>query len=147
MKKAIMYKKYLFIALLIMFQHNFLNAQNFNLRNYSDHRQGFRGVATAIFVDNIADIICEIPDYELEEMMLEYLEEIFGSRGRLIDRITRNNQWLARQALNEWDLENYDIFFVITAEHRFADSALIMIVLIEDNGASFRWWGRVVSEF
>ena len=139
-----MKKRFIFFVFLLSLT-GLMNAQNLNLRSYSDIREGFRGVAIAVFVENIEDVINEISYSEMDEFMLEYLDEMFPEQGRNVDRLTRNNQWLARQALNEWDLEKNDIFIVICAENRYADSAIVMMVLINEDGESYRWWARVLT--
>jgi len=138
-----MNKKRLLLIIIFLFFNGLLSAQTFNLRHYSDFRNGFRGVATAMYIDNIRDVDLEYAD--LDEMMQEFFDEIFEDRGRRVDRITRNNQWLARQALNEWDLEDGDIFLIVCAENRFSETVLVLIALIEEGGENFRWWARTLS--
>lgn len=141
-----MSKKHLLVTVFFIFLIGYINAQTFDLRHYSDFRSGFRGVAAAIYIDNIRYTDIEISDIELDEIMEEFFEEMFESQGRSVYRITRNNQWLARQALNEWDLEYGDIFLIVVAEHRFSETALVMIALVESNGEDFRWWARIMSD-
>jgi len=140
-----MNKKYLIFPIIFLFVYGALSAQTFDFRHYSDVRNGFRGVATAIFIDNISDVDLEDENFDLDERMWEFFDEMFESRGRNVDRITRNNHWLAQQALNEWNLEERDIFLVLCAENMRAETILVMLVLIDANGEDFAWWGRVMS--
>ena len=130
----------IFFCFFVFSISGYVYAQDFNLRHYSDHRNGFRGVASAIFINNFGEIDLS----ELDERMLKFWDEI-GIPGRSVDRITRNNYWLARQALNEWDIKDGDLFLIICAESRVSEEALLMIALIENRGENFRWWGRIVS--
>ena len=140
-----MNKKYIIFSYIFIISVGLLNSQDLNLKYYSDPRNGFSGVATAFFIDNVRDIISEHTDSEWGVMMNNYLDDNYGSRGRTVDRLTRNNQWLSRQALNEWDLEYGDVFVIYCGESRFAQTALVLITIIGEGEEIYRWWGRIIS--
>jgi hypothetical protein len=126
-----MKKKYiiiLFILLFISLSGN-IYAQNSNLKYYSSFSEGFRGYAVAMHIT---------------EDQIEIIDEIL-TKGRAVERLTRNNLWLVRQALNEWDIEEGDLFIVFCANNLWDNDGIMVIVNIENDG-TFTWIARLISE-
>jgi hypothetical protein len=125
--------------------NEFANAQNFDLKYYSDYTNGFRGVAVAVYLDNIGADNLGLERSELNDIIAEFFEEIFPSTGRTIDKLSRNNYWLCQQALNEWNTEAGEIYMIICADNMYSDDCIVIIAMIENGRGAFSWWGKTVS--
>jgi len=135
----------IFFIIIIFSINGFASAQNFDLKYYSDYTNGFRGVAMAVYIDNIGVNNLELETSELNNLMTEFFEDFFPSTGRTIDKLSRNNYWLCQQALNEWDIEEGEVYMIICADNMFSEDILIIIAIIENSVGSFKWWGKTIS--
>ncbi len=127
-----MNKKFILLfTVLIISINGFIFAQNFNLKYYSSMSDDFSGVAVALY---------------LSDSELEYTEDFLNSsEGTDIVKLTKNNYWLCWKALNEWDIEDGETYYIVCAANMLSDEYLMIIATIEDGGQSFSWWGKLVS--
>lgn len=98
-------KKILF-ALVISFVATAF-AQNLDLKDYWDYDTGFKGVAAAVFVGKFND--------DGFERKLDSFKEKIPDSANSISKITKNNRWLCKQALNEWEYEKDECYLVLCA--------------------------------
>ena len=116
-------------------------AQNTDLKYYSsildgDYDNNFEGVAAAIFLGDST----EVDDEMIEEFKNKFPEDI-----RNISKLTRNNLWLCRKALNEWDYKKGEYYLVICADNAYATEVIVLLVTITGKD-DFTWWGKVITE-
>ncbi|QQO07654.1 hypothetical protein [Breznakiella homolactica] len=140
-----MSKNVLFLCIFFLATNGFLAAQNSEIKQYSDPINGYSGVAAAEYIDNYSDELSEYTDKEFDDLMQEYFEEMLGSDGKAIDKISKNNYWLCQQALNEWDLEDGELYLVVCADNMYSTDPFVFLIIIEDSGESFKWWGRAAA--
>ncbi|MCL2705110.1 MAG: hypothetical protein FWE72_02755 [Spirochaetaceae bacterium] len=130
----------IFIILSFISINSLLYAQNFDLKYYSsisdsDYKSNYSGYAVAIYID-------KNPDNEY----MEFIENKFLSIGRDIDKLTKNNLWLCWKALNEWDIVDGEIYLIFCTDNKYSDNGIMIIATIEDNGKSFSWQGKLISD-
>jgi hypothetical protein len=113
-----------------------LSAQNLNLKYYSsssdgDYENDYTGVAVALF---------------LNDSELKNIEASIRSKGRDLDKLTRNNTWLCWKALNEWEFVDGEKYAIICAANMYSQDCVMIIATIKENGKSFGWWGKSLSK-
>jgi len=139
--------KILFIVIIFSI-NGLLSAQNLNLKfkQYSDNINGYNGVVTAVYIDNLEKYNLELESSELNEIMIEFFEkmfnELFPSIGTKIDKLSNNYYWLCQQALNELNVKKEDIYLIFCAENMSPKDFVIIMVIIGNDGKSFTWWGK-----
>lgn len=145
-----MKKIYIICFLYLLFISNCF-AQNTELKYYSDYSQDFSGYSVAIYYGNYLDAELNVAD---EEDFLDILDESFQSRLEEnaqdvnlipLSKLTKNNDWLFRQALNEWDYEEGEVYGVICTDSMFAKSEILLIVVIKGEN-DFLWRAFLMNE-
>lgn len=145
-----MKKIYIICFLYLLFISNCF-AQNTELKYYSDYSQDFSGYSVAIYYGNYLDAELNVAD---EEDFLDILDESFQSRLEEnaqdvnlipLSKLTKNNDWLFRQALNEWDYEEGEVYGVICTDSMFAKSGILLIVVIKGEN-DFLWRAFLMNE-
>ena len=112
-------------------------SQNINMKDYHDYVQGFEGTSTAVYLG-------DINDNEIQER-LELFMSIIPETARTVTKLTKNNMWLLKQALNEWDYTKDECYLVLCAESRWANNCILLIVTIEEDN-DFDWFGISLNE-
>jgi hypothetical protein len=128
------------ITIFFVLVNGFLYTQNIDLKRYSsimdgDYENDYRGYAVAIYIEK------DVNDEELD-----FIKDTLSSVGRDISKLSNNNLWLCWKALGEWDIEDGEVYLIFCADSPYPDNGILIIAIIEDNGESFRWWGKFVSE-
>lgn len=131
-----MKKKFVFIVLLTIVFGARVFAQNFNFNNYHDDKKGYSGFASAEYIGNGEDIDMEI---------LGSLLIIFDESLTTVEKLSKNNEWLLEQAMNEWDYKEDEIYFASLAESQQAESAIMLFIHIDED-ESFDWIGWLITE-
>jgi hypothetical protein len=134
-------KTKLSFAVFFLLINGFAHAQNFDFKHYDstldgDYKSNYSGYAVAIYITNK-----ELNDEQFGEM----IENEFFSKGREIDKLTKNNFWLCWKALDEWNIEEGETYMIICADNLYSDDCIMIIATITDNGESFDWWGIAIS--
>lgn len=128
-----MKKKIILIFLLFSFISLYSFAQNTDLKYYSDWTKDFSGYAVAIYQGNLND---------LEDMddndFFDYVADKIGDRLEPVKKLTKKNNWLYQQALNEWDYEKDECYIVMCADSPYSKEALIFFVIIKGKN-DFSW--------
>lgn len=146
-----MKKIYIICFLHLLFISNCF-AQNTELKYYSDYSQDFSGYSVAIYLENYLDEELNVAGEE--EEFLEVLDEYIQSRLEEnvqdvnlipLSKLTKNNDWLFRQALNEWDYEKGEIYLVACTDSMFAKSGILLIVVIKGEN-DFLWRAFLAEE-
>ena len=146
-----MKKIYIICFLHLLFISNCF-AQNTELKYYSDYSQDFSGYSVAIYLENYLDEELNVAGEE--EEFLEVLDEYIQSRLEEnvqdvnlipLSKLTKNNDWLFRQALNEWDYEKGEIYLVACTDSMFAKSGILLIVVIKGEN-DFLWRAFLMNE-
>lgn len=146
-----MKKIYIICFLQLLFISNCF-AQNTELKYYSDYSQDFSGYSVAIYLENYLDEELNVAGEE--EEFLEVLDEYIQSRLEEnvqdvnlipLSKLTKNNDWLFRQALNEWDYEKGEIYLVACTDSMFAKSGILLIVVIKGEN-DFLWRAFLAEE-
>lgn len=126
-------KKRLFIILFISIVSLKLFAQNSDLKYYSDFINNFSGYAVAVYYGNIQDT-----QYKTEKEVMNYISESCEGKLTRVYKLTKNNNWLYKQAMNEWDYEKGELYGVICADSLFSTNGIFFFVLV--NGKDdFSW--------
>lgn len=121
-------------VVLFILLNGFLYSQNLDLRYYSDHEKGYRGYSSAIYIAK-----------DLDEKSLEYVGGEYLSAGKRIDKLSKNNLWLCWKALDEWEIEEGEVYFILCTDDKYSDTGIMIVAVIENGGENFSWWGRLVS--
>ena len=101
-------------------------AQNFDLKYYSsiqdgDYTSNYKGYSYAEYIG----IASEINEDKIEEF--------------------KNNLWLIKKAINEWDYKIDEYYIVACADSPYADTGIFLFVKILGKD-KFDWWGFVITE-
>ena len=110
---------------------------------YSDCVTGYKGYAEAVYMDkgNIEQNL---------EKARKGLEETASSDEYDVSdilKLTKEDLWLCRSALSEYDLEDGEIYLVYWYHTPDPDTAKILIAVIKDNGKSFDYYfAKVMTE-
>jgi len=124
-------KKILIFAVLIISTNGLLHAQNWDMKYYIDYDNDYRGAAMATYYNNSE---------------IKVVEEKLKSKGRDLDKLTKTNFWLCKKALDEWDVKDGETYLIICAATRYSEDFIMIMATIENDGQSFSWWGKSVSE-
>ena len=100
-------------------------AQNTNLKFYSDYSKDFSGYAVAVYQGTLKDL--GITEKELFNRLSETIDDTVPP----IQKLTKKNNWLFRQALNEYEYEKDEIYIVACVDNLYSTEGLIFIVLIK----------------
>lgn len=116
-------------------------AQNTDFKYYSsiqdgDYNNNFKGVALAIFLGSSSNI---------NDETIEKFKNKFPDNIQNISKLTKNNFWLCRKALNEWDYENGEHYLVMCADNEYSTELIVLLVTITGKD-EFKWWGKVITE-
>lgn len=132
-------KKILSILSLILFLSFSTFAQNTNLKYYSDYTKDFSGYAVAVYQGTLKDL--GITEKEFFDRISETIDDTIPP----VQKLTKKNNWLFRQALNEYDYEKDEIYIVACAESLYSSEALIFLVLIKGKN-DFTWQAYNLKE-
>ena len=110
---------------------------------YSDCVTGYKGYAEAKYIGK--------GDTEryLEEVRKNVEEIDSDDESEVADilKLTKEDLWLCRSALSEYDLEDGEIYLVYWYYTPDPDTAKILIAVIKDNGKSFDYYfAKAVTE-
>lgn len=108
-------------------------AQNTDPKFYSDISNGFSGYSVALYLGNLKDLDSISPD-EFFERVSDKLDNDFSP----IRKVTKNNNWLFRKAINEWEYEKNEVYVVCCADSKYSDSALVFFVVTKGKD-DFKW--------
>lgn len=146
-----MKKIYIICFLHLLFISNCF-AQNTELKYYSDYFQDFSGYSVAIYLENYLDEELNVAGEEEEflEVLDEYIQSFLEENVQDINltplsKLTKNNDWLFRQALNEWDYEEGEVYLVACTDSMFAKSGILLIVVIKGEN-DFLWRAFLAEE-
>ena len=110
---------------------------------YSDWETGYKGYAEAVYMDkgNIEQNL---------EKARKGLEETAPSDEYDVSdilKLTKEDLWLCRSALSEYDLEDGEIYFIFWRRTPNSNSVKFLIAVIKDNGKSFDYYfAKVMTE-
>lgn len=115
-------------------------AQNFELKRYSsisdgDYQNKFSGVATAIYIGNVSDV----------DEHIELIKSVFPDSIRGVSKLTKNNAWLCKKAMSEWEYQANEYYFVILADSVYSDNFILLLVTTE-SPENYSWCGWVLTE-
>ena len=133
-------KKIVFLFVLLFASiHCF--AQNADLKHYYDFSQGYDGWATAMFLDDYIkqDITGQENDY------FELINNKIAEKLTPITKLTKNNNWLFRKALNEWDYGKGEMYAVICSDSPFAKTGVMIVILVKENN-DLIWHAYSINE-
>lgn len=146
-----MKKIYIICFLHLLFISNCF-AQNTELKYYSDYSQDFSGYSVATYLNDYLDEELNIAndDEEFLEVLDEYIQSRLEENVQDVNliplsKLTKNNDWLFRQALNEWDYEKGEIYLVACTDSMFAKSGILLIVVIKGEN-DFLWRAFLAEE-
>lgn len=127
-------------------------AQNTELKYYSDYSKNFSGYSVAIYLNNYFDEELNVAGEEEEflEIFYEYIQSFLDENDQDISltplsKLTKNNDWLFRKALNEWDYEEGEVYGVICTDSKFAKSGIFLIAVIKGEN-DFLWRAFLMNE-
>lgn len=130
-----MKQKYIFITLISFFFESILFGQNLDLKNYSDYSQDFSGSACAIYLGNLNDIDKDKLDSRIE-LLSDTLTEV--------KKLTKNNNWLLKKAMNEWDYQVGEVYFAVLLDNQYADNGVFAFVQVNKNN-QYTWKAWTVT--
>lgn len=114
--------------------------QNAEPKHYSDYLKDFSGYAAAIFLGNLSEL-----NNIGEDEFLEMISDEIGDKLTAVSKLTKNNNWLFRQAMNEWDYEKGEVYFVVCYESEQSSNGLLFFTIVraEDD---FSWIAYIINE-
>ena len=128
------------VILIVLFLPLSVFAQNSDLKYYSDYSQGFEGWACSFFIGNFKEIAEELTADEAMELLTGKLVRSLKS----VSKLTKNNSWLMKMALNEWECEEGELYSVFCTDSYFSESGLLIFAVI-DGKESYKWWAYLVD--
>lgn len=131
-----MKKRVLLFCLMAMIFGSTLFCQNFELKLYSDYYQDFSGASAAMFLGEITPEIQSELDKKMD-LISEHLKEV--------KKLTKNNNWLLKKAMNEWEYQQGEFYIAFLAESRYSKNGIIVFVQI-DNTNNYVWRAWTISE-
>lgn len=121
---------------------------------YSDWETGYKGYAKAVYwVKDTqiseklrktfeSDITQDLE--EIEKSFEEYFNDFDVSD---ILKLTKEDLWLCRSALSEYDLEDGEVYFICWYRTPNSETVKVLIAVIKDNGKSFDYYfAKVMTE-
>ena len=116
-------------------------AQNFDLKYYSsiqdgDYTSNYKVYSYAEYIG----IASEINEDKIEEFKNNLPDSV-----RVVQKMTKNNLWLIKKAINEWDYKIDEYYIVACADSPYADTGIFLFVKILAKD-KFDWWGFVITE-
>ena len=117
---------------------------------YSDWETGYKGYAKADYLgkgdsERFLEEYLEELDKAKEELQKVYLDGKYDVSDIL--KLTKEDLWLCRSALSEYDLEDGEIYFVYWYRTPNSDTVKVLIAVIKDNGKSFDYYfTKVMTE-
>lgn len=131
-----MNRKYLMLLLVGVFMPLFVFPQTVNLKTYYDYDKNYRGASTAMYMGkNIEELQKKFADRAKNKDASSYFEK------KRITKLSKQNYWLIGKALDEWETEAGEVYFVICADSEYSDDFIVLLVVIEEDGESFEWAG------
>lgn len=132
-----MNRKTIFIFGFLFFISVKIFSQNYDLKDYSDILHEYSGASVAIYVGNVND---EDTNEKLDKFMGLIPETV-----KTFTKLTKNNMWLCKKALNEWDYEKDECYFVFCADSKWADEFIFLVVRIKGKD-DFDWSGFLLTK-
>ena len=136
-----MKRKLIFCIFIIFLTSIKCFAQNTDLKYYSDYDKGFSGCSVAVYYGNLS----ELEAIGQEQEFLDYLDEEIGDKLNSISKLTKNNDWLFRQALREWDYKKGEVYAVFCANSKFSREGIFLIVVIAEK-ENILWKAYLIDE-
>ena len=109
-------------------------ADDFDLKYYFDWETGYNGYAKANYWRK-GDVTQDLED--LEKKSGEGLDEYEISD---LLKLTKEDLWLCRSALSEYDLEDGEIYFIFWRRTPNSNSVKFLIAVIKENGKAFDYY-------
>jgi len=140
-KGEIMTKRTIFFILIISFSISIANAQTLDLKFYSsiqdnDYENYFSGYAGAMFLGDSSTID--------DEKIAEF-KSYFPDNIQIVQKLNKNNKWLYKQAIGEWDYEIGEFYIVLCTDSPFSTNGIFLLVEIIGYD-QFEWWAFILSE-
>lgn len=135
-------KKYLFSFLLVLFFSAGCFAQNSQMKHYSDASMNFDGWAAAEYIGNIDELDEEVS----AESMCEFLVYMFSPRLEQVKKLSKNTNWLFRQAMEEWEYEPCEFYIVFCADDEYSDEGIVIFTVMNDEN-DFLWCAFLIDEY
>lgn len=114
--------------------------QNAEPKHYLDSSKGFSGYATAIFLGNLSEL-----DNTGAEDFFEMISDEIGDKLTAVSKLTKNNNWLFRQAMNEWDYEKDEVYLTICSESKQSSKGLLFFIIVKGED-DFSWIAYIINE-
>jgi hypothetical protein len=113
---------------------------------YSDWETGYKGYAKAEYIGKgDSERYLEELEKAKEELQKVYLDGKYDVSDIL--KLTKEDLWLCRSALSEYDLEDREIYLVYWYRTPDQDTVKFLIAVIKDNGNSFDYYfAKAVTE-
>ena len=113
---------------------------------YSDCVTGYKGYAEAEYIGKgDSERYLEELEKAKEELQKVYLNGKYDVSDIL--KLTKEDLWLCRSALSEYDLEDREIYLVYWYRTPDQDTVKFLIAVIKDNGNSFDYYfAKAVTE-
>ena len=113
---------------------------------YSDCVTGYKGYAEAEYIGKgDAERYLEELEKAKEELQKVYLDGKYDVSDIL--KLTKEDLWLCRSALSEYDLEDGEVYFICWYRTPNSDTVKVLIAVIKDNGKSFDYYfTKVMTE-
>ena len=106
---------------------------------YSDCVTGYKGYAEAEYIGKgDSERYLEELEKAKEELQKVYLDGKYDVSDIL--KLTKEDLWLCRSALSEYDLEDREIYLVYWYRTPDQDTVKFLIAVIKDNGKSFDYY-------
>ena len=135
-----MQKKVYLILYLIVTGVPVVLAQNADGKHYSDYSRGFNGWAVAMFIEDLGNDV-----WGEEDEFIEYVSLKLADKLKPGSKLTKNNDWLMKKALNEWDYKPGEFYAVMCADSKYATEGILIFVVIKQKG-DFAWVAFFVDE-
>ncbi len=126
-KKNLLFLIFIFLSIKLF-------AQTTDLKYYSDYSKNFSGYAVAVYYGNIS----EIDKTATEEEILNYIIEKCSGKLTRINKLTKKNNWLYKEAMNEWECSKGELYGVLCVDTLYAKEGIFLFVIVRGQN-DFIW--------
>ncbi len=112
-----------------------LFAQNPDLKYYRDYSQDFEGYAGSVYFGKLDEIIYDVSSID---EYFEIIKENMGDTLTPVSKLTKNNAWLLKKAMNEWDYEPEEIYLVFISQSYSGKNGILVLAVVDER-KSYKW--------
>lgn len=122
---------------------NVVFSQSFDLKYYSDYVKNYSGYAWSLYMGELFDS-SDFDESELEDILMnQWFHQTENARE--IKKLNKKNTWLLNNAMNEWDYQPGEYYFVVLFDSEDSETGLFIITHVTKK-KNYEWSAVLVDE-